>query len=247
MTFNQKVKDSAPFILLVSVLFLAISLLDFKCQRAKSDKSDVKLVQALADSLVFYKRADSTGKASIAVIQMDRAKDFIELQIKDREIQELQKTVKEYKGKLKAGSSVTNALIETVAELRNRPTTIFKAGDTTIIDSIAYVYPTYTSSIENEWITLKDTISRDTAIHYLKVKNKFSVIVGYDKKKPFVDLITQNPYTETKSLRTYQVSLPKQKRWGIGLSAGVTATFNNLQVRPAPYVGVGINYNLIRF
>ena len=39
----------------------------------------------------------------------------------------------------------------------------------------------------------------------------------------------------------------KPKRWGIGLQAGYGVTLLNNQVFPAPYIGVGLNWNFLQF
>ena len=38
-------------------------------------------------------------------------------------------------------------------------------------------------------------------------------------------------------------SYPRQKRWGLGLSVGYGYSFNKF----SPYIGIGINYNLINW
>ena len=39
----------------------------------------------------------------------------------------------------------------------------------------------------------------------------------------------------------------RQPRFSIGLQAGYGATISNNQLKPAPFVGIGISWNLIRF
>lgn len=231
-------------ILLLGVIVLGLFLYLEKCQSKRSgDKDSIALVNALQDSVKHYKNKYDQSVATISVIQTESAKSFTRLKLMDDELKALQAVVKDYSGKLKAGNSVTNALIETVAKLNSRPTTIIQAGDTLITDSLIYVYPTYLDTITNEWITLESKMNRDTAIHNLKVQNKFSAIVGLDKGKPFVDLITDNPYTTVKQLRTYQVKMPKPKKFGIGInvSYGISDDF-----KPKPYIGLGVQYNILR-
>ena len=67
------------------------------------------------------------------------------------------------------------------------------------------------------------------------------VATGYD-----VDFeeITVYPRTTTITL-TRTVGVPKANRWGIGVQAGYGATLQDNTVKLAPYIGVGISYNII--
>ena len=42
-----------------------------------------------------------------------------------------------------------------------------------------------------------------------------------------------------------QVAVPIRQRWGIGITAGYGAVLNNQSIRLAPYLGVGVSYNII--
>lgn len=250
MMYNEipmygKKPSNYNFILAVGLGIMSTLFFFKQCSsNSRADKESLQLIQALQDTLKHYKNKDSINVASISVIQTQSARDFFNLQLKTKELQELQKVVEEYKKVMKAGSSVTNALIETVATLKGRkPEIKYLPGDTVKIGDVSYVYPTYKDTLHDEWITLDATMGKDTSTFKLKVVNKFSAVVGYKKKKPFVDLLTENPYTTVKSLRTYQVAIPKPKKLGIGFSTGVTL---NTNLKPTPYVGVGLNYNILR-
>ena len=67
------------------------------------------------------------------------------------------------------------------------------------------------------------------------------VATGYD-----VDFeeITVYPRTTTITL-TRAVEIPKPTHWGIGVQAGYGATLQDNTVKLAPYIGVGISYNII--
>jgi hypothetical protein len=43
----------------------------------------------------------------------------------------------------------------------------------------------------------------------------------------------------------HQLEVPKPTHWGIGVQAGYGATLSNNTVKLAPYIGVGISYNII--
>lgn len=230
--------------LLIALIFSVKS-----CSKAKGEKAEaITLAESIFDSLVHLKNKDSINVATISAITTESSKTFTGLQTKDSEIRKLQEVVKDYQKKLKAGSSVTNAVIETAVN-NTQPTVIVKA-DTVRKDSLVYVYPVYTSTLTNKWIDYSSRANKDTSVFNLKVTNEFSAVVGYHKRRPFVDLLTENPYTTVKELRTYQVKVPKPKKFGIGPQVGVMflPEFNpNLRIQTSVYVGVGISYNPIRF
>ena len=66
-------------------------------------------------------------------------------------------------------------------------------------------------------------------------------VSGY---RPALDWVEVYPQTE---VVTRTISVDSRKRWGIGLQAGYGAYVNAGQVRLAPYVGVGISYNILKW
>lgn len=66
-------------------------------------------------------------------------------------------------------------------------------------------------------------------------------VSGYRPELDWIEVYPQTIYL-TKVVKTQDV-----KRWGIGVQAGYGACASGGQVRLAPYLGVGISYNLIRF
>jgi hypothetical protein len=230
-------------LLLIAAVILLLLFSYDKCTKDhSSDKATLELIRAMADTLRSFRKADSTQIATISVLKTESAKAFLELQSKDSEIIRLQEIVKEYKSKLKAGSSVTLASIHTELEHTGK-TTIVKR-DTVRQDSLVYIYPTYSDSLKNKWIDYSTVINKDSASFKLKVYNEFSAVVGEDKKRgAFVDLHLYNPYSSTDQLRTYQVKLPRVKKLGVGpnVSYGVGANF-----KPQVFIGLGIQYNILR-
>lgn len=70
-----------------------------------------------------------------------------------------------------------------------------------------------------------------------------AIVSGY---RPSLDSIYI--YPETRLINTTQtISVPSRKRWGIGVQAGYGAHVHGGRIYAAPYVGVGISYNLIRW
>lgn len=210
-------------------------------------KAKDALIAALSDTLKVVRQSDSSSKATIAVIQTEKARDFLQLQTKDKEVQELQKLVKDYKNVLQAGSSVTKGLIETLADLKTqKPPTIIKR-DTVVVDSgTVEIYPTYEDSVVNKWVKVKGIMSKDSSDFKIAVNNEFTAVMGYDKKNkaPFIEYHLLNPYSTMKTLRSYQVSIPKPKKWVVG--AGIGYGFGT-EFKHQPFIGVFAGKSLIRF
>ena len=66
-------------------------------------------------------------------------------------------------------------------------------------------------------------------------------VSGYRPALDWIEVYPQTVYL-TKVVKTQDV-----RRWGLGLQAGYGAYVNAGQVRLAPYVGVGISYDILRW
>lgn len=234
--------------LLIGVIIVLILYHFQSCNKNnKKEKQNEALIEALNDTLKIVRQEDSTIKATIAVIQTEKARDFLKLQLKDKELIELQELVKEYKKVMVAGSSVTKGLIETVAILKKKtPPIIIKADTVKGKDSISYIYPTYEDSLVDKWVNVKGRMSKDSSDFDIKVNNEFTAVMGYDKKKkaPFIEYHLLNPYSTMTQLRSYQVSPLPVKKWVVAIGGGYGYTLDNSFM---PSIGVFIGKSIIRF
>lgn len=231
---------------IIVIFILAILLIDTCNKKNNQEKASTQLVNALNDTLKTWKDSDSTQRATIAVLQTERAKDFLVIKSKDEEIIRLQNTVEEYKSKLRKGGSVTTGTIETKVKDSSKTDGV-ASKDTVWKDSIAYVYPEYTDTTINEWLNLAMKMNKDTSSFDLKVINTFNEVIGTEKGRPYTEIHLLNPYSTVKSYRVWQSAPPKKKRWGIGGQLGSSFKFENKKIKPAPYIGIGLSYNFIRF
>lgn len=242
----MKIQISTLLLIGVSVV-LAVLLLQ-QCNRTKNIESlHLKNLEALNDTLYKERLDNNSLSAMIKNLVSDEPEDMENIVTRDEEINKLKKLVQEYKDKLDQTGSVTTGLITTIAKLKS-PTIVYHK-DTIITDSIVYVYPTYYTNIDssqNRWIQYEISASKDTIHNSTIVHNEFDMIVGYDKKAKshFTNLIIHNPYSDVKSLRTYQKVPSLQKRWGIGPIGGMGL---NGQLKRDWFVGVGLSYDLIKF
>lgn len=192
------------WILSFIILFIFSGFLVLKIQDLNRErKESLNLINALGDTIKIWKDKDGLNRSKISVLESYRTQDFLTLQTKDKQILELQKRVKEYKDKLKEGSSVTIVKGETVYD------TIYETKDSIreILGEISII-----DTVDNKWITSVFGFNKDSTIYSLKVRNNYTVVIGEEKqgflkpRKPFAEVINENPYSVTDTLRTYRVS-----------------------------------------
>ena len=226
-------------IVLLVLIFFAVR----SCNQYKSQLDETTYLQeVLKDSLTTYKNEKGELVSTIKAFQTARTQDFIDLQTKDSVINILQRSVKYYKQYLKKQGSVTHISSETNID------TIIKT-ETVYVDK----YPIYKSKFNlGNWVVGNITAKHDSTSIDLRFKSSYTVMIGQKKVglfkyKQFAEVINHNPYSETKVLRTYQVTLPKQSRFSLGGYAGYGVMFNKNGIQSGYQVGAGLNYRFLQF
>ena len=235
--FNSTVKKmKVAFSIILGIILLAF--ITYKCS---NDSNQSKMEQTiLNDNQKTFRDKDSLSHTTNNVIE-GKAKDFIDLEVKDKEIIALQELVKKYKKQLANKGNATNFTSETKYD------TIYETKIKR--DTIILSKNTIMDSIHNKWINTTFGFDKGNTVFTLKLKNEYSVIIGeesqgwFKKKKPFVEVINLNPYSETTKLKTYQVETKPIKKIGIG--PGVYYGIGN-NFQPQVFIGIGIQYNFIR-
>ena len=208
-------------------------------------KERENLEEALNAKLDLWKDKDNINHAKIQVLETRNTKDFLALKSNDSTVKELQKVVKEFGKYLKKQGSATVVTTSTDVNTSSGTEVSFLPGDS--------IFPIYKSKFNLQgWVVGNTTASKDSTNLILSIKNEYAVVIGREKQglfkpdKPFVEVINKNPYTQVKSLRTYEVSLPSTKRWGIG---PVGAIGIGLDKDPSLgiFIGLGVQYSLIKF
>lgn len=124
--------------------------------------------------------------------------------------------------------------------------------DTLIIrDTLTQYHPKLVHVHTRDTITVTLTeIRHDTVAVYLPRETKVyedkryrAEVSGYQPSLDRIDIFTQ---TEVVTQNTAQV-VRQKTRWGIGISAGYGVAINTAEqaFKPAPYIGVGIQYNIV--
>ena len=211
------------------VLIFAIIIIIF-CVKACNNgirKENSKLTESLNDSISYYRDVESILHSKISVIEDDY---FLKLKLKDKEISELRDLVRKYK-------NVKSATI-----IKTETKIVEKIVNKTILDTISNM-PVYESSFNLKGYIWGDIVAKkDTTDIKINIKNDFSIVTYKEKNKLILDVSDKNPYSITKSQRSY-INLPKQKKFGLGVNVGYGISKSGL----SPYIGLGVNYNLINF
>lgn len=207
-------------------LILLVSLLFKECSYKQREIDTRKLIAQLNDSLQSYRDKEGKMISKISSIEVNNMRFFKELSVKDKTIQELQKLVK--KGTLAASIIKTETKVDTV----------FKT--TKIIDTLT---PTFQTDFNAKgWIWGTVTMNKDTTSLKLFSRDQYDIRLSKEKDGTYIDVINHNPFSTTQEVRSVY-KLPKPKKFGIGINIGYGITNKGL----SPYIGVGLNYNLIRF
>lgn len=233
-------------VILLGVTILLFSLLSEK----RSDyKEQVELYNSITDTVKFYKNKDSLNVTKIQVMQTDKESDFLKIKNLTGTNLELQ-----------------NLIRNKDKEIKDLNTALIHKNETVYIDTLRMYYPVggdtiifsqsvLLDTINNKWINAKYGFNKGLSYLDLKVYNEYQITIGYEggnlfkKGTPYGVVTNMNPYTSTKDMRVYQVSVPKQKRMGISFQTGFGGVYDmkNSNISYGPYIGLGLNYNIIKW
>ena len=124
--------------------------------------------------------------------------------------------------------------------------------DTLVIrDTVTHYEPRYIERYTRDTIRIPiPELVHDTVAVYLPRETKIyedaryrAEVSGYQPSLDRIDIFTQS---QVVTQNTTQV-VKQKTRWGIGISAGYGVAINTTDqtFKPAPYIGVGIQYNLV--
>lgn len=222
--------------IIIGVLSVLIVYLFFFFKNEIKDNESEYLnnTQALTEQVT--KVTNKLGEQSYKVTTLESDNtDLIEsLNSSDSTIFRLQELIKSYKKEIKNGGSVT----------------VF--NDSIIIKDTVFVNKTDTSTefnYSNNWITLNGVI-KDSLTFNLSIKNKYSVIIGYEgngffKSKTLYSLITnENPYSTVTSVKSYKVKL-KERKWSFGITGGYGLIHSGNNIYSGFGIMLGMQYKLL--
>lgn len=213
------------------VLGLVFALMQ-QCGENKSLKNEVSSAhEVFRDSIRYYK--NKTGEMVASKRALEGSEASLQLLI-----EELKDSTQQLRGLVKHFKKVAAAL---------------QTKTSTVITDIEVPYeiPGQDFSIPFEKINPFYRIAgRSTSaglfLDNITIPNTQTIVIG-DRKEGFfkrefrMDVVNSNPYITTEEMNSF-VYKEKQKRLGIGLSAGYGFSKEGL----SPFVGLTINYSLIR-
>lgn len=103
--------------------------------------------------------------------------------------------------------------------------------------------------VDTMLVAVMDTVTVNDTV-YLQLPREEKVYESGDYRaqvsgyRPELDWIEVYPQ---RMVVTRNIFVDSRKRWGVGLQAGYGAYMSGGQVRLAPYLGVGISYDIIRW
>jgi len=120
--------------------------------------------------------------------------------------------------------------------------------DTVAVRDVNCIVLPFEFEKNDEWLRLKGKFDSQGGLDVdLGMDVSIDVLTGLDEnKQPSCVLKTGNPYIETLSINSYKTDTPKKKKFGVGLQAGYGLTLDK-SPHFAPYIGLGLSVNLIRF
>lgn len=235
-------------IVMIAIGFGIAYLLFFKgCIRTSNEQ--VNLYENLDDTTVYYKNLSNENVARNSLLETDKAKTFLLIQSRDSLVRKLQARVKEYQNKLKEGGSVTN--FDSNTEINNTTPSITFYDTVRTLDGESLTIPcsdTYTTSYEDKYVNYSIKASKDSTNVKIAINDSYSVILGSDRIKPFkkrkefVEIINDSPYSKVKNVKTYQI---QDERKPVRLSLGLQVGYSVTPLGFAPYLGLGVQYNLL--
>lgn len=213
------------------------------------------MIDGLSGELKLEREKNGSLTAQVFTIQSENTDMILAIETKDIALKQLQEAIKRTESKNKELESIVSAQGIIIAEYKDSITNIVIGGDT-INDTIFPIYQrdfalknTFDKTDSTIWISGLVILGKSTFDLSLNVVNKYDVIVGRERKnifkpwKAYAEITTFNPYDNVKMVRSYSKTKLKPKRFGLGASAGITYSAEKVR----PYIGLGVNYNIIEF
>lgn len=237
----------------IPMLILLCIFLMFKSCGAEARLAEVETMnKALGDTLVTWKDKEGNFKAKITLLESSQTESFTKLKSADSTIVELQSLVIKYKKQLAHKGSAT--IIHTDAEINlQEPTIVYR-------DSTKPYDPTYKSNFEimgtgkyekTKWVWGVVTATKDSTQVGMRFHEEIDVVIGQEKTgflgmgkpKAFAEVTLHNPFNKVTTLRSYSTTPLPPKKFGIGpvCAYGVGPGFV-----PGVFVGIGVNYSILR-
>lgn len=213
------------YIIIIVILCLVASFSVRQCNYYHDNYN--ALHATYVDSVTYFQARD---KSQVATIHLFEGK------IKDLKVvnDELYKEINNLKLKAKNVQSIVK--YQTKVEYVN---------DTTYIITTPQYY-SKDFDFSDKWRILKGNIRCNNDTLDLHIDNKVfaDYTIVFDKNNKLY-LKSDNPYIQYNEISGWTVPKQKTKRWGIG--PNISVGYDPLQNKPTWNIGIGLQYNIIRF
>lgn len=254
MNLRNKIRNRILKLLLPIVIVILIFTIFKNCKNEQYKEFETNnIIKSLNDDLEYYKNQNNQLVSKISVIETEKQETFLNIESKDKEILKLQKLLRDNK----------NANVITRIETLTIVDTTF-VTETQFINFDEKYQGWIKGSTFSKPIYEKDgTVKKFDWFINLTIKDEVEIVHKRDSLgRMYVEASNLNPYSNMKKVRSYYKTqqpislLPnlsksissknnsKTKSFSIGpnISYGV-----NHKGEFLPYIGVGIQYNLIKF
>jgi hypothetical protein len=249
--YQEAWKKAKPILTIIGIVLLIIFLLR-GCQAEAKLAQTETLNKALGDSLTTWRDKEGAFKANITLLEYQNADYFTKWNTADSTVVKLQTLVTKYKKQLGKKGSAT--VITTDAEIDiTEPTIVYR-------DTTKPCDPVYKTDFEimgtgkyekTRWVWGVVHATKDSTTVGMRFHEEIDVVLGQEKTgflglgkpKPFAEVTLHNPFNKVSTLRSFNVTPPPVKRFGIGPVAayGIGSGFV-----PQFFVGVGVNYSILK-
>ena len=182
---------------------------------------------------------------------------------KDRSIAQQQQVIVSKNSKLANLADSLDNIKEPENITRVKTKTIYKHDTVKIVeqdsvivtDTVTLLKLPYQFGKDTEWYAYKFTLTNDRLIRMDSLAFKSDLTVTYGKEnlslwerfkrspRPLVSVTSKNPYTNITGMKNLVIERSNTSKFGLGVHVGYGITNNGL----SPVVGVGLNYNIIKF
>lgn len=224
--------------------------------KVQSDKEKDALILSANKEMVIYKDKYGREVARTEQLKVENANTYLQLKFTDSLNLELQKLVKDNKGRISDNGSAT--VIESEGKIDKKtptvvtPTVVNTPNDTEYMDNL----PSYSTKYKDAWVDYNIEADKDSIKLNLKYIDKYSIVLGkekdtslsliprlFSKKIDYAWVTTESPYSKIKKTKTLKVTVPPEPKLSLGVQAGYG--FGGKDLQPAPYVGIGVSYRIL--
>jgi hypothetical protein len=219
----------------------------------------------IAGDILGHRKAVSASTAQIDVLNGQIHRDSIIINEKTVFVAQATQEIQDLKWAKHQGEVTNEELrklhIKTLNELTKTKLTLNMVRDSvkhngkiitihdTILKDINCIELPFSFADSSQYVNLWGSYDTKGTMSYgLQVPISLDVYTGISKEthKPFADVVVDNPYVFVDKISSVKLDVPKVKKWGIGVSAGYAIVLSK-QVQTAPFVGLSLNRNFIRF